>query len=98
MARARARHGTRVPLRRGPPAPSRSPLALKEEAVGDHVAVVEDEREVRRVTAFRSPFGHDLCGARGGHGEMPSRCMPSRTRRMAIRLSGRTCPTALMRA
>ena len=36
----------------------------EEQAVGEHVAVVEEQREVRGAAAFRPPFSHDLRGAR----------------------------------
>jgi len=42
----------------------------EEQSVGEHVAVVEHEREVRGAAAFRSPFGHDVRRARSAVSEL----------------------------
>src|ERR1022692_3200674 len=42
----------------------------EEQAVGKHVAVVEQQREVRSAAAFQPPFSHDLRRAGAGRGEL----------------------------
>jgi hypothetical protein len=76
LAAASAKNGTTRPMVAGAAnrglAPCRGLRSrrVQRTAVREHVAVVEQEREMRGAAAFRPPFSHNLRGARADHGEL----------------------------